>query len=305
MKILITGGAGFQGSHLVDYLRQQGHVLTVLNTWSEEAETNTKHWRDKVNIVWGSVTDKEIVDKTVRGQEVVFHLAGRINVDESIKNPLAHITANILGTYNVLEAVKDNNNRLIHVSSCEAYGGANEPISETAELKPQSPYAATKAAADRLGYSYYKTYGIRITIIRPFNVFGQRQKAKAGGAVIPIFVSRALAGQPLLVFGSGEQTRDYTYISDLIRGYGLVLEHPETNGEVINFGTGREVSIKSIAEYIAKKLGVQVKQEAARPGEVSKFICDYGKAKKLLGWEPAVSIWQGIDKYIEWRKGIK
>lgn len=302
MKILITGGTGFQGSHLAEDLLTKGHEVTILNTWSEETEKNSASFKNRANFIWGSVTDREIVDKSVREKEVVFHLAGRINVDESIKYPLEHITANIIGTYNILEAIRRNSNRLIYVSSCESYGGSDQPINETRELKPQSPYAATKVAGDRLCYAYHRTYGIDVVIMRPFNVFGERQKEGDGGAVIPIFVAKALRGEPLTVFGTGEQKRDYMYISDLINAYGLVLERPEINGMAMNFGTGKETSIKSIAEYIAKKLGVGINYKASRPGEVAGFICDYSKAKKILGWEPKVSAWEGIDRYIEWRR---
>jgi len=303
MKILITGGLGFQASHLAEYLLDKGHQITVLNTYSEKVEKDSALLKDKVKIVFGSITDREIVDKTSRDQDVIFHFAARINVDESIKQPLDHISVNVLGTYNVLEAVKTYGSKLILASSCEAYGGKDVPIIETDELRPQSPYAASKAAADRLAYAYHKTYGVKVVIVRPFNIFGERQKEKMGGAVIPIFISKAMGGESLTIFGTGEQTRDYTYISDLVRAYVSILENFEKlNGEVINFGTGKETSIKSIAEYIAKKFGVEVKHETPRPGEVKQFICNYDKAKKLLDWEPQVSIWEGIDKVIEWRR---
>jgi dTDP-glucose 4,6-dehydratase len=302
-KILITGGSGFQGSHLTEELLKRGHRLTVLNTWSEEAENNSDKFKNQAKMVWGSVTDKEIVEKTVRGQDVVFHLAARVNVDESIKSPLDFINVNIEGTYNVLEAVKKHNNRLIYASTCEVYGETinREPINESHELRPHSPYAASKAGADRLCYAYFKTYGVKVTIIRPFNIYGERQKEKGFGAVIPIFVNKALNQEPLTVFGSGEQTRDYMNISDLVQAYLLALEQPNLAGETINFGTGQETKIKDIAEYIAKKLGGTVKHEATRPGEVIGFVCDYSKAKKL-GWTPKIDIWTGIDRYIDWRK---
>ncbi len=301
-KILITVGLGFQGSHLTEHLLDKGYQITILNTWSEKSEKDSQVFEDKVKIVWGSVTDKEIVEKTVRGQDVVFHLAARVNVDESIQYPLEFIKANIEGTYNILEAVKENNNRLIYISTCEVYGEPTDgPIKESNELRPHSPYAASKAAADRLCFAYYVTYGVKVTIVRPFNIYGERQKEKGFGAVIPIFVKKALNREPLIVFGSGEQTRDYLNIDDIIRAYDFVLNHPELAGETINFGTGKETSIKDIAEHIAKKLNVEVRYEAPRPGEVKGFICDFSKAKKL-GWEPKVDIWPGIDRYIEWRK---
>lgn len=306
MKILITGGLGFQGSHLVERLLSLGHQITVLNTLSEESEKNGASFKDRVRLVLGSVTDKELVDKTVRDHELVFHLAARINVDESIRNPFDHISVNIVGTYNILEAVRKYNVRLIYISSCESYGGRDYPIIETEELRPQSPYAASKASADRLVYSYSVTYKIKSVIVRPFNIFGPRQKEGAGGAVIPIFIDKAMRGEPLIIFGDGKQGRDYLYIKDLIDAYSLIISNfDKLVGEVINLGTGKLTSIKSIAEYISSKFGNKIEYEKARSGEVSGFICDYSKAKKRLNWEPKVSILEGIDEMIKFKKESK
>ncbi|MFH1575338.1 MAG: GDP-mannose 4,6-dehydratase [Candidatus Nealsonbacteria bacterium] len=301
-KILITGGAGFQGSHLIDYFSGLDCEVTILNTFSEKNEGNLKGLNVMPRVVWGSVTDAEIVNKTIRGQDVVLHLAAHINVDESILNPKLTLDVNIQGTYNVLEAVRKHKNKLIHTSTCEVYG---EPVNkklidEITELRPHSPYAASKAAADRLCFAYFKTYGIDVTVIRPFNVFGPRQKEKDFGAFIPMSVKKAMDGQNLQVFGKGTQTRDYMYIDDLVRAYGLVVGLEKTAGEVYNFGTGVETSVKDIAEYIAKKFGVGVDYLPARPGEVARFCADITKAKKL-GFEPKINIWEGIDKYILWR----
>jgi len=301
-RVLITGGAGFQGSYLTKALVMHGCKVTVLNTYSTRSQNNLAPIKKDINLVWGSVTDKEVVNKTIRGQDVVFHMASHINVDESIKDPVTTIKVNVLGTLNVLEAVRKQKNRLIHISTCEVYGETfNEPIKETRELKPQSPYAASKAAVDRLCYAYSRTYKTKVNIIRPFNVFGPRQKDQRGGALISKLIHQALEKKPLTVFGSGKQTRDYIYIDDLIKAYLLILDNELKSGEVINFGTGKETSIIEIAEFIAKKLKTRIKFIKSRPGEVNKFIADISKAKKL-GFKPRVNIWQGIDKCIAWQK---
>jgi dTDP-glucose 4,6-dehydratase len=202
-----------------------------------------------------------------------------------------------------LEAVKHFKTRLIYASSCEVYGAPlnNKPIKEDAELRPHSPYAVSKAAADRLCFSYFITYGIDVVIVRPFNVFGPFQKKGSGGAVIPIFVDLAIKGKPLTIYGQGNQKRDYMYIDDLVKAYDLVYNHKELTGQVINFGTGKETKIIDIAKYIAKKFHVEIIHKEARPGEVSHFRADITKAKRL-GFKPSVDIWSGINKYIEWYK---
>lgn len=306
MKILITGGGGFQGSHLAEGLIKDGHAVTVLNTYSEEAISNLKEIRSKVNIIWGSITDKESVEKSVRGHDVVFHLAARINVDESIKYPYAFVEANVLGTLNMLEATKQHGTRLIYASSCEVYGdghdlGKNEKLDETAELKPNSPYAASKAAADRFCYAYYKTHKLNVTVVRPFNVYGERQKSGTFGALIPILVNRALNKNDLLVFGDGTATRDYSHVSDIIRGYMLVLKNNQLAGKTVNLASGQNTSVKDIANFIAKKMRVKITHVDPRPGEVKRFPANITLASEL-GYKPKVKIWDGIDRYIAWAK---
>jgi dTDP-glucose 4,6-dehydratase len=302
MRVLITGGAGFQGSHLAEHLLSLGHQITILNTFSEEAVHNVSSIAQEVPIVWGSVTDPEIVEKTVRGQQVIVHMAARINVDESVNAPSSFLAVNVMGSYNVLEAVRKHGGRLIYASSCEVYGSVPEKdLSETAELRPHSPYAASKAAADRLCFAYFKTYGMDITIVRACNIYGPRQKGGKGGAVIPIFVERALAKQPLVVFGTGQQRREYMHVDDLVAAYGLVLEKTDLQGEGINFGTGETPSIGEIAEFVAHRLSACVEYGAFRPGEVQRFALDSTKARQL-GFVPRVLFWRGLEGYIQWRK---
>lgn len=306
MKILITGGAGFQGGHLSEFLLSQGHEVTVLNTYSKEIEPNILRIAPKARIIYGSITDRTVVDKSVRGQDVVFHLAANVNVDQSLKDPLSFLEVNLMGTHNILEAVKENHIRLIYASTCEVYGDghalkAGELLDETAEMSPNSPYAASKAAADRWCNAYHKSFGVNVTIVRPFNIFGERQKSGTFGALIPILVRRALKGETLTVFGEGNATRDYLHVSDLVQAYNLVLEHPELSGKAINFASGTNTKVKDIAEYIAKAFGVNIEHGPARPGEVQRFPADISLAKSI-GFEPKVGIWEGIDRYIAWAK---
>ncbi|MDP2705023.1 MAG: GDP-mannose 4,6-dehydratase [Patescibacteria group bacterium] len=306
MKILITGGGGFQGSHLAKHFVNKGHDVSVLTTYSEFSENNLADILGKITIIWGSITDRETVDKSVRGHDVVFHLAGHVNVDESLQDPGIFLQVNVLGTFNILEAVKKYKNRLIAASTCEVYGDGHtlkdeELLSETAELKPNSPYAASKAAADRLSYAYYRSFGVDVTIARPFNVFGEKQNAGPFGALIPILVARGLQGKDLTVFGTGESTRDYSHVSDIVQAYDLVFNTKGLAGKAINFASGKDTKIKDIADYIAKKFNVKVVHGPARPGEVSRFPADISFAKSL-GYVPKTSIWEGIDQYIDWAK---
>lgn len=305
MRILITGGAGFQGSHLAEGCLRQGHEVSILNTFSQRSLDNVSKLLKDANIVWGSITDPEIVEKTVRQQDVVIHMAARINVDESIQNPLSFLAANVTGTCNMLEAVRKFGSRMIHASSTEVYGSAGGgAIKETSEMRPYSPYAASKSAADRFCFSYVKTYDIDVTIVRPCNLFGPRQKSGAGGAVIPIFVDRASSGQPLTVFGSGEQRREYMHVDDLVDAYLFVLGRDDLKGEALNFGTGETPSIKEIAHFVAGKFDSKVEHGPGRLGEIDVMKLDSSKAKGL-GFMPKVHFWDGLDRYIQWRQNTE
>jgi dTDP-glucose 4,6-dehydratase len=306
MKILITGGAGFQGSHLTEFLLRTGHQISILNTYSEKSVSNLAAVLDKINLIWGSITDKELVDKSVRGHDVVIHMAARINVEESLKDPLAFFYSNILGAYNILEAIKNYGSRLIFVSTCEVYGDGHnlkdgELLNESAELKPNSPYAASKASADRICYAYFRSFDLDVTIVRPFNIYGERQKSGLFGALIPILTAKALKGENLTIFGDGSATRDYTHVSDIVRAYNLILENSSLKGKAINFASGQNTKIKDIAEYIAIKFGVRVVHGPSRLGEVMRFPADISFAGSL-GYVPKISIWEGIDRYLEWAK---
>ena len=301
MRLLVTGGAGFQGSHLVEKWLEAGHEVTVLNTYSERAERAISRFAGATRVVWGSVTDKEIVRKTVRDQDVVFHLAARISVDESIADPESTLSVNVMGTLNVLEAVRQWGARLVHASTCEAYGNSEELTTEQSELNPHSPYAASKAAADRLCYAYYKTYGVDVIILRPCNIYGEGQKTDQGGAVIPTFISRAQAGLPIVRAGDGKQRREYMHVSDLAGAYDLFLNASDLGGEVFNVGSGEIVAIEEIANVVADRFGAKVEYHDGRPGEVRGFGLDSSKAA-ALGFRHRVGFAEGLSRYIEWRQ---
>lgn len=308
VRILVTGGAGFQGSHLSEALLALGHQVTVLNTFSIAAKGNLRTFQmnESADVVFGSVTDWELVRKTARDHDVIFHLAANVNVDKSLDDPRSFLETNVMGTHHILEAAREYGTRVIFASTCEVYGDGHSLapdalLDETAEPRPNSPYAASKAAADRLCYSYFRSYGMDIAIVRPFNIFGERQKSGAFGALIPILVRRAIAGQELTVFGDGSATRDYLHVSDAVNAYLLVLDTADLQGRAINFASGTNTRVRDIAEYIAAKFDARVVNGPARPGEVSRFPASIALARSI-GFAPKVDIWAGIDRYIEWAK---
>lgn len=305
MNILVTGGGGFQGSHIVEALLSRGHFVRVLTTPSLLSQGNLSSIINNPNLqlIWGSVTDNESVSKSVTDCDVIIHLAAHINVDESIRKPEDHVLVNVIGTLHLLKAAHEQKARMIYGSSCEVYGTDDvESISENHILNPRSPYAASKAAADRLVQSFHLTYGLDTTIVRPFNIFGPRQKSRRqGGAVIPTFVELIHSGQSPRIFGSGKQMRDYLYVDDIVQGYMLVLETSSLNGDVINFGSGEGVSILTLTDDIISSMKSDLKPvfEKPRPGEVNRFVADTRKAS-ALGFKPKISFKEGINRYVDW-----
>ena len=302
MRILITGGAGFQGSHIAKRLLQAGHEVSVLNTPSAEAERNIASFAKDVVLVWGSVTDADIVSKSVRGVDIVLHLAAQISVDQSIGSPRSFIDVNMLGTYNVLEAVHGEDIRLIYSSTWEVYGYSGDTlVNERSELKPYSPYGASKVGADRLCYAYHQTYGVNVTVLRPCNTYGEGQKTGRGGALIPIFASRAYRGLPLTVFGDGLQRREYMHVADLVEAYNLVINKQNLNGNAINIGSQETASVKEIAEFINARTDAPIEYLPARPGEVPGIQLDSTFARSI-GFTPGIKFWDGLGRYLDWAR---
>jgi len=287
-KILVTGGRGFIGSHLANRLDKDGHEVIVLDNLSHPSRVIL---RPRIKFRYGDVRSKEDIEQLVKWCDVVFHLAAQIHVDKSIKNPQETIDINVTGTLNVLEAVRKYDKEMIFASTSEIYGTAQTgKMSEEHPLDAQSPYGASKLAADRLCKAYHSTYGTKVKILRNFNTFGPGQadggEGSSYGAVIGIFTRLALASKPMPVFGTGEQARDYMYIDDAINAYLLVHEKGEY-GEEYNAGTGVPITINNLVEFIENNVlpnSGHIHVES-RPGEVNMLCADASKLR-ALGWKP-------------------
>ena len=307
MKLLITGGAGFIGSHLCEKYTKEGHKVYCLDNFMNGNLRNVRGLLDYKNfkLIKGDIRDKELIDKLVSGVDVVCNLAAQIHVDRSYIDPVLTYDINVNGTQNVLEAAKFHDVRVIQASTSEVYGSAlYAPIDENHPLNAPHPYGASKIAADRMCYAYQKAYNMDINILRFFNVFGPRQKDLGYGGVISIFTNKVLRGIAPTVYGDGNQTRDYTYIDDVVRAYDMVLNYKGDIKEPINFGTGKEVSINEIAEKIIKfcNSSVTPNHDKKRIGEVERLICSYEHAFEILRWSPKHSFDASLEKYVEWYK---
>lgn len=308
MKIIITGGAGFIGSHLCDKFIGEGHEVVCLDNFLSGNLTNVRHLLDYRNfkLVKGDVRDFEILEKIVRDVEVIFHLAAQIHVDRSYVEPRLTYDINVMGTQNILELARLNDiKKVIHASTSEVYGSSfYYPMDEKHPLNAPHPYGASKIAADRMCYAYIQTYGMNVSIMRLFNVFGPRQRDIGYGGVISIFTRRVLNGATPIIYGDGQQTRDYTYIADAVQAYYLAFKHAEPINEPVNFGSGKEVTVVDLANKIIDYSGrTDVRKPvhvAARPGEVKRLIADNTRARELLGWKPEYDLDKGLREFIEW-----
>jgi len=312
MKILITGGAGFIGSHLCEKYTKEGHTVLCLDNFINGNLINIRHLLNYRNfkLINGDIRDFDLLEKIMRDVDVVFHLAAQIHVDRSIIEPKLTYEINVLGTQNILEVARMYDvEKIIHASTSEVYGSAQyAPMDEKHPLNAPHPYGASKIAADRMCYAYIQTYGMNICIMRPFNIFGPKQKDSGYGGVISLFTKRVLSNMPPIIYGDGEQTRDYTYIDDIVDAYDLILNNKPIR-EPINFGTGKEIKIIDLAnkiiELCGKRGNIKPVHVEPRPGEVQRLIADISKAKEILGWEPNYTIEEGLKKFIDWYKSFR
>jgi len=308
MKILITGGAGFIGSHLCDKYTREGHTILCLDNFLSGNLMNVRHLLDYRNfkLIKADIRDYNHLENIMRDVDVVFHLAAQVHVDRSYIEPKLTYEINVMGTQNVLEIARIHDaKKVIHASTSEVYGSAQYvPIDEKHPLDAPHPYGASKIAADRMCHAYQQTYGMNIAILRFFNIFGPRQKDLGYGGVISIFTRRVLSNIPPVIFGDGSQRRDYTYIKDVVNAYDLVLKNNGSLPEPVNFGTGQEVSIKDLAfkiiDICGKKDMIAPVFVEPRIGEVKRLIANASRAKSLLGWIPEYSLEQGLEDYINW-----
>ncbi len=309
-KVLVTGAGGFIGSHLTERLTDLGaHVRAFVrynsrNDWGL-LESLTKDKLSEVEIVLGDLRDGEAVRQATDTVDIIFHLGSLIAIPYSYVHPRETIETNVMGTLNVMAAAnKAGVERVVHTSTSEVYGTAQYvPIDERHPLQGQSPYSASKIAADKIAESFHRSFGLPVSTIRPFNTFGPRQSARA---VIPTIITQALAPGTTMVLGSLRPTRDYTYVDDTVQGFIKVAESDHSVGETINIGSNFEISIGDIAKKVidtigvSKQISLDVKRVRPENSEVERLWCDNTKAKRLLEWEPRVSFEEGLSRTIQW-----
>ncbi|MEW6277580.1 MAG: GDP-mannose 4,6-dehydratase [Candidatus Eremiobacterota bacterium] len=308
-KVLVTGAGGFIGSHLVEAAVAAGCEVRALVKYNSRGfwghlETVAPEVLSSVDVMLGDIRDPRVVEKAMDGREVVFHLAALIGIPYSYHAAQSYIETNVLGTLNVLQAALDSGvSRFLQTSTSEVYGSAQYvPMDESHPLRPQSPYAASKVGADQLALSFFLSFDLPVTVVRPFNAFGPRQSARA---IIPTIVSQALVGDRITL-GSLDPIRDLTYVKDVARAFLHAAVAPDIGGDVINLGTGEGVSVQELVDHVGQILGkaiqVDQSQDRVRPvnSEVVRLISNPARAAEKLGWKYEVSLDGGLKKTVEW-----
>ena len=310
-KVLVTGAGGFIGSHLVDELLRRGADVTAFvhynarNDWGM-LEGRYSDKTENLTVIAGDVTDALFVKKAVENKEYVFHLAALIGIPYSYVAPESYVNTNIKGTLNVMQACLDHDvTRVVHTSTSETYGTAiYTPIDEKHPLQGQSPYSASKIGADKMAESFYCSFGLPVTTIRPFNTFGPRQSTRA---VIPTIITQALTGNTVKL-GSLTPVRDLTYVADTANGFIKFAESKKTVGMTVNTGSGRGVTIGELAEIIIKQVNPKAKivceEKRVRPekSEVMELLCDNRLARDLAGWQPRHTLEEGLALTVAWMR---
>ncbi len=308
-KVLVTGAGGFIGSHLAEKLVTMGakvHALVEYNSTGSWGWLDDSPHKDEVEVTLGDIRDRDSLRRAIEGAQTVFHLAALIAIPYSYHAPLSYVQTNVAGTVNVLQAAIDAGaEKVVHTSTSEVYGTARSvPISEDHPLQGQSPYSASKIGADKIAEAFHLSFGLPVTTVRPFNTYGPRQSARA---VIPTIITQAMTGSAIRL-GNLEPTRDLNYVLDTVEGFVRAAEVPEAVGQVINLGTGQEISIGELAQVIMKMLGVDLPvhsdTERVRPerSEVDRLCADATRAREILGWQPRHTLEQGLEQTILWLK---
>lgn len=308
MKALVTGAEGFVGSTLVDLLLAEGFEVRALAHYKPYGERGNLAGKD-VEVIAGDVRDAGLVMDAVEGQDVVFHLAALIGIPYSYQAPESYVQTNVVGTHNVAQAaLRHGVARLVHTSTSEVYGTARSvPITEEHPLQPQSPYSASKIGADMMALSYWHAFDLPVSVVRPFNVYGPRQSTRA---VIPAILAQLHAGATEIKLGALTPTRDFTFATDTARGFLAAARAEGTVGQVVNVGSGKEISIGALAELLIEITGsaatvTQADPERMRPSgsEVERLLSDSSKAAELMGWTPQVPLREGLRLTSEWVAG--
>jgi UDP-N-acetylglucosamine/UDP-N-acetyl-alpha-D-glucosaminouronate 4-epimerase len=298
-RVLVTGGAGFIGSNLVRRLLELGDEVRVLDNFSTGGRPNLAEIADEIEVVEGELRSYERVHNATRGVELVFHQGALPSVPRSVQDPLTTGAVNVEGTLNVLLAARDEDvRRVVFASSSSVYGNSGTlPRTETQFPDPISPYAVSKLAAERYCVSFSRVYALETVVLRYFNVFGPRQDPTSQyAAVVPRFIAAIDAGEPVPVYGDGEQSRDFTYVDNVIEANVRAAEAEAVSGSVLNVATGRQLSVNELADSIGEVLGKPVEREYLPPraGDVRDSWADVGAARRLLGWEPHVTLEDGL-----------
>ena len=306
--ILVTGADGFIGSHLTEMLVDKGYRVKALSQYNS---FNNWGWledlpcKDKIEVLTGDIRDSHYCKHITKDVDIIFHLAALIAIPYSYIAPDSYVDTNIKGTLNICQAAKEHGNiRVIHTSTSEVYGTAQYvPIDEHHPLQPQSPYSATKIAADSMAMSFYNAFELPVTIARPFNTYGPRQSARA---IIPTIITQIANGVKEIELGDITPTRDFNYVEDICRGFVALAQCDESIGQTVNIGSNFEISIgdtlNMIKELMNSKVKFIVDEQRIRPkkSEVFRLWCDNSKIEKLTGFKPEVDIRQGIQRTIDW-----
>ncbi|MFQ5853124.1 MAG: GDP-mannose 4,6-dehydratase [Candidatus Binatia bacterium] len=308
-RILITGAGGFVGSHLTERLVGLGNEVMCFIRYNSRSDTGLLELlpssiRREIRIIAGDLRDADAIRGAVQGKDVVFHLGALVGIPYSYVHPREVVATNLLGTLNILTAAREaGTEKVVHTSTSEVYGTAQYvPMDEEHPLQGQSPYSASKIGADKLAESFFLTYELPVTTIRPFNIYGPRQSARA---VIPTIISQVLTKREVSV-GAVTPTRDFTYVTDIVEAFTRIAESPEATGKVINIGSNFEISIAELATTIAKLVGKDIElvqdEKRLRPSrsEVGRLCADNTLAKEVLGWEPTVPLEEGLRMTIAW-----
>jgi NAD dependent epimerase/dehydratase len=307
--VLVTGAGGFIGGHLVEQLVRDGARVRAMCRYNSRNDRGTLDWLEpevvaEVEVVAGELRDVESVAAAVEGTEVVLHLGAQIAIPYSYVNPRDFVEVNALGTLNVAQAaLRHGVRRVVHTSTSEVYGSAQTvPITESHPLEPQSPYAASKVAADKLMDSFHRSFELPVTVLRPFNTYGPRQSARA---IIPTIIAQALEGSTLRL-GSLHPRRDLTFAEDTAAGFVAAATAEAAVGRTVHLGTGHDVSVGELVELVSELLGRELAVETdparVRPAnsEVQRLLAGPALARELLGWEPRVDLRDGVARTIEW-----
>ena len=309
-KILITGGCGFIGSHIVEYFHQKNFEIKILDKYnfdSYKGWLNDYKFKNDIEFQMGDIRDYDFVKSSLQGCEQIIHLAALVGIPFSYISPLAYIKTNIEGTYNVLQASKELNNLtdIIITSTSEVYGSGKEfPMNENHQLNAQSPYSATKISADSISLSFYRSYDLPITILRPFNNYGPRQSNRA---VIPALVSQFYNDSKFIEVGNIDTSRDFTYVTDTAKAYFSILGKKKY-GEIFNISSGNEISIEELINKISSITNISKEIRSSeirkRPSksEVKRLLGNSNKFKMLTGWKTSISLEEGLLKTVSWIK---